>query len=91
MARKRIVHWTVVIWFVVALISLSLRGWLVLSGPPSGDTYANTLEFQVFASLYLFAVFWCSILAGTLTLEFIGFFVGDWLRLRRASRRAVLA
>jgi hypothetical protein len=91
MTRQRIVFCTVLVWFVVALISLGLRAWVVLNGPPSGDLYANTLSFQIFASMYLLVVFWFPILGGVLILEFLGFLIVDWLRFRRASRNDVPA
>ena len=91
MTRQRIVFITVLVWFLAAVSAEGRRIWVVLQGPPDGDLYANTLDFQLFASLYLLVVRWFPILVGVLLLELVAFVVVGWLRLRRASRNGVPA
>jgi hypothetical protein len=81
----------VVAWFVVALVAEGHRVWVVLHGPPDGDLYANSLDFQLIASLYLLVVLWVPILVGVLLLQFMGFLVLDWFRFRRENRNDVPA
>ena len=89
--RQRIVFITVLVWLLAAMSAEGRRIWVVLQGPPDGDVYANTLDFQLFASLYLLVVRWFPILVGVLLLELAWFAVVNWLRSRKASRNGVPA
>ena len=91
MNRKRIFLGTVYAWIAIRLTYQAFRIWVVLSGPPDPDTYANTLSFQLVASAFLVVVLWFPILAAVLFLELLVFSIGDRLRAVRSGKRDVPA
>jgi len=91
MTRRWIVLSTALVWLLAAATWEGLRIWVVLHGPPDGDLYANSLDFQVFASLFLVAVYWFPVLAVVLSVELLCFIFIDHLRWRRARRSGVPA
>jgi hypothetical protein len=91
MTRRRIVLSTALVWLVAASTWEGLRIWVVLHDPPDGDLYANSLDFQLFASLFLIAAYWFPILAVVLSVEFLCFTIVDRRRSSSARRNGVPA
>jgi len=91
MTRRWIVLGTALVWFVAAATWEGWRIWRVLHGPPDGDLYANSLDFQVFASLFLIGVYWFPILAVLVSVELLCFTAVDHLRSSRARKNGVPA
>jgi hypothetical protein len=89
--RSRIVVLTIAAWAAIAFVYEGARIWVVLSGPPVPDLYANSLSFQLLASLYLLVGFWVPVLAGVLLFEMLIFAAGDRGRIASSSSLAFTA